>query len=61
MNDQGTYICDACGEQIVIPLDVSAGARQDYIEDCPVCCHPNHIYVDLDEDGRADVRAHAAQ
>lgn len=43
---EGRYICDACGEEIVIPLDVSEGSHQTYTEDCPVCCHPNTIHVD---------------
>ena len=38
MDDEATYICDACGEEIVIPLDLSAGGIQEYVEDCPVCC-----------------------
>ena len=54
MNDEATYICDSCSEEIVIPLDLSAGERQQYVEDCPVCCHPNVITVEFDEDG--DVR-----
>ena len=55
--DEGHYICDACGEKIVISLDVSAGANQEYIEDCPVCCHPNVIHVDIDEDGDVQIWA----
>ena len=55
MNDQATYICDSCGEEIVVPVDLSAGASQEYVEDCPVCCHPHVIHVEIDEDG--DVRA----
>ena len=51
MNDEGTYTCDACGEEIVIPLDLSAGTRQDFVEDCPVCCRPNVIHVEVEEDG----------
>ena len=51
MNDEGTYTCDACGEEIVIPLDLSAGIRQDFVEDCPVCCRPNVIHVEIEEDG----------
>jgi hypothetical protein len=39
----------------VIPLDPSAGRRQRYVEDCPVCCAPNEISVEFDEDGEADV------
>ena len=38
MNDEATYICPACGEEIVIPLDHSAGVEQEYVEDCPADC-----------------------
>ncbi len=54
MEDEATYICDSCGEEIVIPIDPSAGARQQYVEDCPVCCHPNVLSVEVDESG--DIR-----
>lgn len=55
MEDEATYICDACGEEIVIPVDLSAGSQQSYVEDCPVCCRPNVVHVDIDEVG--DVRS----
>jgi hypothetical protein len=51
MQDEATYICDACGEAIVIPVDVSAGECQDYVEDCPVCCRPNVVHIRIDTDG----------
>ena len=51
MQDEASYTCDACGEEIVIPLDLSAGSTQEYVEDCPVCCRANVIHVELDEDG----------
>ena len=54
MNDEAIYICDSCGEEIVIPLDFSAGMSQQYVEDCPVCCRANVIHVEIAEDG--DVR-----
>jgi hypothetical protein len=54
MQQEASYICDACGEEIVIPVDLSAGDEQEYVEDCPVCCRPNVIRVELDE--RGDVR-----
>ena len=57
MNDQASYLCDWCGEEIVVPLDVSAGSRQEYVEDCPVCCRPNLITVEVDEDGEFQVWA----
>jgi len=54
MKDEASYVCDACGEEIVVPIDLSAGTEQEYVEDCPVCCCPNVVHVEVDEDG--DVR-----
>jgi hypothetical protein len=51
MRDEASYICDSCGEEIVIPIDPSAGAVQRYVEDCPVCCHPNVLSIEVDESG----------
>jgi DNA replicative helicase MCM subunit Mcm2 (Cdc46/Mcm family) len=56
MHDEASYVCDACGEEIVIPIDPSAGHRQDYVEDCPVCCRANVIHVEISRD---EVRAWA--
>ena len=57
MHDETEYICDECGEAIVIPIDLTQGRAQDYVEDCPVCCHPNRLRVEVDPYG--DVRAWA--
>lgn len=59
MQDEDTYICDACGEEIVIPIDLSQGRSQQYVEDCPVCCRPNVVHVEIDEDGEAQCWARA--
>ena len=49
---EASYACWACGEEIVIPVDLTMGIRQDYVEDCPVCCRPNQIHLEIDpEDG----------
>ena len=53
MNPEASYVCDSCGEEIVVPIDLSAGAAQEYVEDCPVCCRANVIHVEVDEDGMA--------
>jgi DNA replicative helicase MCM subunit Mcm2 (Cdc46/Mcm family) len=55
MQDEATYICDSCGEEIVIPIDLAAGAQQSYVEDCPVCCHPNVLSIEVDESGEVRV------
>ena len=58
-NEDASYLCDSCGESIVVPLDLSEGVTQTYIEDCPVCCCPNIIHVHFDEQGNAAVEAKA--
>ena len=50
MNRDGVYVCEGCGEEIVSPLDPSEGQSQEYVEDCPVCCQPNVIHVDWNDE-----------
>ena len=57
MDDEASYTCDGCGEEIVVPLDLSQGSSQEYVEDCPVCCRASVIRVEIDEAG--EVRAWA--
>ena len=57
MQDEAAYICDACGEEIVIPVDVTQGADQSYVEDCPICCRPNLIHLQVDPDGQLRIWA----
>jgi DNA-directed RNA polymerase subunit RPC12/RpoP len=57
MDDEASYICGACGEEIVVPIDLSQGDQQQYVEDCPVCCRANVIRVEVDPDGEVSVWA----
>ena len=59
MIEDASYTCEACGEDIEIPVDPSAGSDQEYVEDCPVCCNPNVIHVRIAEDGNVAVSARA--
>ena len=61
MNEEAIYVCSHCGEEIVVPIDVSTGTHQDYTEDCPVCCEPMSLHVDLDERGNPEVQVRAEQ
>lgn len=54
-DQEAAYVCWACGEEIVVPVDPTMGTRQDYVEDCPVCCRPNELHVELDPE-HGDVR-----
>lgn len=59
--EEASYVCDACGEEIVIPLDLTEGTSQTYVEDCPVCCRANTIHVQIDDEGNASVWAEPEQ
>lgn len=50
--------CPYCGESLDIVVDTSVG-RQDYIEDCQVCCKPMRIRVRVSAHGplRIDARS----
>lgn len=52
--------CPCCGEWNEIALDPGSGTRQDYVEDCQVCCRPWHVRVRYQEDGSAEVWAESA-
>jgi hypothetical protein len=59
VHDEASYICQSCGEEIVVPVDLAAGNRQEYGEDCPVCCRPHLLVLSVDQEGgvRIDARA----
>ncbi|MCA9128909.1 MAG: CPXCG motif-containing cysteine-rich protein [Planctomycetales bacterium] len=59
--EEASYLCDACGEEIVIPLDLTEGSSQTYVEDCPVCCRANTIHVHINDDGDVQVWAEPEQ
>ncbi len=42
------WFCASCGEANQTNLDLSGGLRQEYVEDCAVCCRPNTISITVD-------------
>lgn len=53
--DEGTHVCEACREEFSFPIDISAGTLQEFVEECPVCCHENPLTVTIDDDGEVTV------
>jgi len=37
--------CPSCGESMSLDVDPFAGAEQEYVQDCPVCCRPMDVFV----------------
>ncbi|MFT5285082.1 MAG: hypothetical protein ACI8TQ_001243 [Planctomycetota bacterium] len=59
LQEDSSYICQSCGEEIIVPIDHSAGTQQEYVEDCPVCCCPHLLSVRIERDGNASISAQA--
>jgi hypothetical protein len=53
--DSAEVSCPYCGEEATIRLDPGSGPRQQYVEDCPVCCRPWRVRVRYASDGSAEV------
>ena len=51
-----TIHCPYCGEAIDIVIDLSID-RQEYVEDCAVCCRPMAVRAEVGEDGAVRVDA----
>jgi hypothetical protein len=45
---QAGFQCASCGEWNETSIDESAGGRQNYVEDCQVCCKPNVLHIEYD-------------
>lgn len=40
------FQCAGCGQWNETSVDASAGRRQQYVEDCQVCCKPNLLTLE---------------
>jgi len=45
MSDAAGFQCAGCGEWNDTIVDESGGSRQQYVEDCQVCCKPNVLNI----------------
>ena len=41
--------CACCGEINCVIIDPRAGRRQEFVEDCRICCRPNVITVEYND------------
>ena len=50
--------CPYCGEMAAVWFEPDLDQRQEFVQDCPVCCRPWHVTVQVQPDGSAymDVR-----
>ena len=48
-----SFQCAGCGEWVETTVDESGGSKQDYVEDCQVCCQPNVLAIRWDKSAGA--------
>lgn len=49
-DEEFEWYCHYCGEFNAVWLDLTITGKQDFIEDCSVCCRPNRIILTSDYD-----------
>lgn len=49
-DDVLNWVCQYCGEENEIWVDLTVKGDQDFIEDCEVCCRPNRILIKHDKE-----------
>jgi Cysteine-rich CPXCG len=47
-DDQFVWICQYCGTENEVWVDLTIPDKQDFVEDCRICCRPNRILVTRD-------------
>lgn len=52
--------CPYCGEENTIVVDETGGSRQDYVEDCQVCCQPWQVIATIDSEGEMNIELRTA-
>lgn len=53
--DAADVVCPYCAEWVSLQVDPGGGPRQEYVEDCPVCCNPWQVSVRYAADGSVRV------
>ena len=42
------WVCQYCGVLNSVWIDLTIEGKQDFVEDCRICCRPNHIIITTD-------------
>jgi len=47
-DDDFTWVCQYCGVKNSVWVDLTVEGKQDFVEDCRICCRPNRIIITKD-------------
>jgi hypothetical protein len=51
------WICQYCGVSNSVWVDLTIDGKQDFIEDCRICCRPNRIIIIKDSEDNLSIEA----
>lgn len=51
LEHDASFICPTCGKESHVGVDATAGSRQRFTEDCPICCSPIQFSVRIEPGG----------
>ncbi|NWF50597.1 MAG: CPXCG motif-containing cysteine-rich protein [Ignavibacteriaceae bacterium] len=49
-DDELIWPCQYCGAENTVWVDLTVGGKQDFVEDCRICCRPNRIIIKIDNE-----------
>lgn len=50
VEDEVIWVCQYCGTHNTTDVDLTISGKQDFIEDCRICCRPNRVIITIDQD-----------
>jgi hypothetical protein len=54
-DDDLVWRCQYCGVENTVWVDLTVGNKQDFIEECRICCRPNRIIITISSDDESVV------
>jgi len=56
-DDDLVWICQYCGIHNTVWLDLTIEGKQDFMEECRICCRPNRIIITKDDKDNVFIEA----
>ncbi len=53
MELEASFVCLSCLQINEILIDPAGGQRQEFVQDCEVCCRPNRLVITIDPDSES--------
>jgi len=51
------WVCQYCGIHNTVDVDLTIFGKQDFVEDCRICCRPNRIIVQIDQEENISIES----